>query len=627
MIRKRIAALLAAGCLSVSVLSMPVMAQQVPAAGTNTKRTWCLWNWAKKETKQKALRERLYCMVDGEKIWVQTVEDALYLFLPASADCRELRLSCALETGETLRAAGNKLPDGVDVADELDLTAVAEPEDGVYLLELSLLCDAEDGTGTALIQKETIRVMQSANLSALYLTSDPDSEGRSYVERVKGNEIEGEMRMVTAQGETVYDGALKQIKARGNSTFRNYPKKSYQIKLKKKTALIEGTAPGKTWVLLAGYADAVRLSDQMWKDVASAAGAPYTAQAERVDLYFDGEYRGTYTLSEKNQLGSNRIDLPDMEEAYEACDPDYGKAPRIARTLNRFGNPYFYTLGLTDPAQWGSFLLELNGAYGDEPNWFKTSAGFGINVRSPEYASKEVMQFLSEYFQEFEDAIMAKDPDGNATGQNPETGLYYYDYCDLDSLVQQYLLNTLSANRDAFWRSLYFYMGTDGKMYAGPIWDMELTTGVGWNNPIPAQQDWSAQNDSAAKWGEALIQIPSFRAAVKQAYETTFQPILAALLGNETAQEQTGLLSLRERAELGRASVTMDHILWPEKLRDGSPYALYPNQSGVEYELAGETARFRVWPEETSYEEIVQERVRWLRDHKAFLDEYFAAMR
>lgn len=432
--------------------------------------------------------------------------------------------------------------------------------------------------------------------------------------------------MLTAEGAVVYEGALTQIKTRGNSTFMYYPKKSYQIKLKKKTALIDGTKAGKTWVLLAGYADAAKLSDQLWKDVGTAVGAEYTAQAERVDLYFDGEYRGTYVLSEKNQLNKNRIALTNMEDAYEEYNEDYGEEPEIAVAQNRYGNRYAYTKGLTDPPQMGGFLLELNDKTSTEASWFKTSRGFAVSVHSPEYASRDVMRYLSEYFQEFEDAITATDAQGNHTGQNPDTGLYYYDYCDLDSLVQQYLLNCLASNRDAFWHSLYFYMDTDGVLYAGPLWDMELTLGVGWNQPISAQSDFLASTDTGGEWSEELIRIPSFRAAVKAAYEETYRDVLDALLGDEQAQAKTGLLSIAERAELGRASVAMDNVLWPDRLMCGSPCALYPNQSYVEYYASGMKARFRYWPEETSYDQIVDTRIQWLQEHKEFLDAYFAAM-
>lgn len=555
---------------------------------------------------------------------VQDVDGCSYLFLPASTDSRNLQINCSLAEDEILYVAGDKLPDGMDASEGFDLDAVATPEEGQYTLEFTLRKESGSGTVGILTQTARVQVMQSANFSAVYLTHGEGYEGQEYIDQSKENEIEGSIAMVTAEGEIVYDGELSQIKARGNSTFSYYPKKSYQIKLCDKTALIDGTKKGKTWVLLAGYADAVKLSDQLWKDVGNAIGAAYTAQAERVDLYFDGKYCGSYELSEKNQLNGNRINITDMEAAYEACNPDYGENPGISYARNSYGNRYSYTDNLLDPSETGGFLLELNGTSGDDVCWFKTSSGYAVNVKSPEYASKAAMLYISEYFQAFEDAIMATDEEGNHTGYNADTGLYYYDYCDLDSLVEQYLFNCLSSNRDAFWRSLYFYMDTDGKLYAGPLWDMELTLGVGWNNPIPAEQDWAAENDNKGNWGAALIQIPSFREALKKEYQETFRDVIDALLGDNEAQMKTGLLSIAERAELGQASVAMDRVLWPERLRDGSPCALYLGQSYAEYNIHGKAARFRMWPEDTEYMEIVQARIDWLEKHKEFLDMYFA---
>lgn len=44
---------------------------------------------------------------------------------------------------------------------------------------------------------------------------------------------------------------------------------------------------------------------------------------------------------------------------------------------------------------------------------------------------------------------------------------YYYEYCDLNSLVQAYLIQYLSGNSDAFYSSFFFYKDVDGLMYAG----------------------------------------------------------------------------------------------------------------------------------------------------------------
>ena len=67
------------------------------------------------------------------------------------------------------------------------------------------------------------------------------------------------------------------------------------------------------------------------------------------------------------------------------------------------------------------------------------------------------MAYISEYYQEFEDAVYAQDADGNYTGYNAQTGKYYYEYCDLNSLVQAYLIQYLSGNSDAFYSSFFFY--------------------------------------------------------------------------------------------------------------------------------------------------------------------------
>ena len=232
-------------------------------------------------------------------IQVQQVDEQYYLFLPASADSKQLKLNCDLKEGQRLYVAGDKNLDGTDATEGVALDAVATAKEGQYTLKLTLRTVLEDGTIQTQTKEASVQVMQSANLSAVYLTSGAGTGGRTHMEKAKENAIKGSMAMIPASGkEPIYDGALTQIKARGSSTFKYYPKKSYQIKLDKKTKLISGTEKGKTWVLLAGYTDAVKLSDQMWKEVGVAVNAPYTARAEHVDLYFDGEYRGIYVLSE-----------------------------------------------------------------------------------------------------------------------------------------------------------------------------------------------------------------------------------------------------------------------------------------------------------------------------------------
>lgn len=328
-----------------------------------------------------------YSLSAENKIHLQTVDGKNYLFLPASESDFDIR---KLECGDL-----KPVWDGLK-----------EEEKGKEKLKIDLI---EPGAGSeGEIQSFTLYVMQSENLSTMYLTSKNASEqSREWVDTSKDNVAKGSMLFETAKGKSVYDGALTQIKARGNSTFKYYPKKSYQIKLDKKTSLIKGTEKGKTWILLAAYTDPTKMADQIWKEAAAATGDTYAAKEETIDLYYDGEYRGTYMLSEKNQINKNRIDITDMEEAYTNENPaGYGDSENMVKkkATNKYKQPYYYSKqiingtqqNVVEPDKKGGFLLEMNGTSGDEMSWFKTNNGIAYNVKSPEFTGQESMKYVSE---------------------------------------------------------------------------------------------------------------------------------------------------------------------------------------------------------------------------------------
>ena len=133
--------------------------------------------------------------------------------------------------------------------------------------------------------------------------------------------------MISADGAAIYDGSVKQLKARGNSTFLNTDKKSYQMKLPAGEDLLRTGKPenkAKTWVLLAGYFDATQMHDKLVKDLAAQLGLEYTASCGWVNLYYDGEYRGVYLLSEKNGIGETSVNINQLEKQYELVNKNYG---------------------------------------------------------------------------------------------------------------------------------------------------------------------------------------------------------------------------------------------------------------------------------------------------------------
>ena len=400
------------------------------------------------------------------------------------------------------------------------------------------------------------------------------------------------MNMVNANGESIYSGNLTQIKARGNSTFTYAEKKAYQIKLAEPSDLLGKQEQVKTWVLLASYFDATQMHDKLMKDLATKLGLAYTASCNWVNLYYDGEYRGVYLLSEKNSVGAASVAITDMEEAYKAQNPSYGDNMSTDSSLNAYGQKFQYTKGLQEPANiTGGYLIELNHNMWDEASGFKTRKDVALNVKSPEWCGKEAMRYISEYYQDVEDAVYATDKTGAYTGYNASTGKYFYDYVDMDSLVKVFLLQELSLNCDGFISSVYFYKDADGKMFAGPIWDQDMTFGTG----------WSQYNDASIVdyhyLAEALIQIPAFKTAVVKYYSSTFAPAVREWLGNNgTIAHQYNLL---------KDSAAMNYKLW-DFIRVGDP-----------------KADGHIW-QGASYESVVADMTSWIDARLSVMDKRFA---
>ena len=145
---------------------------------------------------------------------------------------------------------------------------------------------------------------QKADVASVYITSeDPVNHGRAWIENSKEHKTSGTIKMIREDGDIIYDGKLKQIKGRGNSTWGD-PKKPYQIKLDQDTDLCETgleDEANKTWVLLSGYKDRTLMRNQLTFAIAREMGLDYTPHCRQVDLYYDGEYRGLYLLCEKTE--------------------------------------------------------------------------------------------------------------------------------------------------------------------------------------------------------------------------------------------------------------------------------------------------------------------------------------
>ena len=515
--------------------------------------------------------------VDGVQIPAVNVKGTNYLFLPASANLTNLAVTFTRSADiGNLVVIGNQGSQTVTGAAVLNVPALASETDGYRVLT------AKVGNGAAF----TVRIMQASELPTIYLTStDASAQGRGYVDADKQHTTTAALKMIGANGSELSTMTVKELKARGNSTFAHYPKKAYQIKLSAASDLLGTGEQVKTWVLLANYGDATMMHDQFFKELAAEMGMDYVASTGWVNLYYDGEYRGVYLLTEKNHIGTDATNITDLEAAYEDANEGYGENMTTATGVNRFGQAIAYTEDLTDPADiTGGYMIELNHQMWDEVSGFKTAQGVAFNVKSPEWLSEDAVRYISEYYQEFENAVYAADK----SGYNAETRLYYYDYVDADSLVKMFVLQELGLNPDGFVSSLYFYKDVNGKMYVGPIWDQDMTLGTGWTKYLAPDQNYTYHY-----LAEALIQIPDFQERVRNYYAE-----FAAKVEKMENRIDDKLDTLTD-------SAAMNYILW-DLIRVGDPQA-----SG------------HIW-NNVNYTDTVRDMKRWITTRMATLEKALA---
>ena len=464
--------------------------------------------------------------VPGAVVTPQAGRDGkTYLFLPATADYAALTFTYDETVYANVSLSANGASVGIANGAVADVTALLTA--GATEHPMTLSADVSGVNQTA-----EVILMKSATIRTMYFTSDdPVNYGRPYVDASKDNEdCSGVVAIIAADGTVDYVGDVKELKGRGNTTFQFFDKKPYQIKLDKKAELVDGAGKSKKWILLANAADPTLIRNSLVFSASEYVGIDYTCAFESVDLYFDGEYRGTYLLTEKVEIGDGRIEISETDDLIEDANKDMPayedpsvkivsrKDGTTLLSMNDAGS-FRYVEGLVEPelpedASHHAYLLEfeLEIRYPDELTGFITDRNQRIVTKTPEYLTYEQGMYISNFWQEFEDAVYSPD------GYNAETGKYYYDYCDFDSLVNCYVLNEFFKNCDYYESSTFFYLAEDSdKLVCGPLWDYDLAFGTGYDLDRESLVTKPEYFYSAAKpFAAALMKIDSFRNAVQE---------------------------------------------------------------------------------------------------------------
>ena len=244
------------------------------------------------------------------------------------------------------------------------------------------------------------------------------------VVQIYGNEISDDEETVV---EAIIDNEVigsAEFKVRGNTSTK-LSKKCYNIKFDEKISLYD-MGKGKKWCLLATAYEKSLLRTPIAFEYAKAIGLPYVPDFRFVELWLNGSYRGLYLLTEPVQDGKGRVDL-DLKN--------------------------------------GDFLIESNTLRTeDNVNYITTAEGFRFEINEPEILTNSDIQFIKDRLDEIEAAIVTRDYQ------------IYSEYIDVESFVNFYIFTELTKDIDLGRASTRFFQ-KDGKLYAGPPWDMDLTMG------------------------------------------------------------------------------------------------------------------------------------------------------
>lgn len=407
----------------------------------------------------------------AEKILPHTGEDGIsHVFLPAY--CRMEDVS--LQSAQQVILNGSQLEDGSVLS---GLTA-GEP--------YSMLVDGK---------ARTICFWISENVASMHINTRSGS--MDHIHADKANSESACVTLYTKDGQLDHADLVATLKGRGNATWE-CRKKPYNLTLSADAALLEMGSASK-WVLLANALDESSLHNKLALEMARQTELGWTPQCEYVEVYFNGSYNGLYLLTEKIEIGADRLSL--------------------------------------DPAQ-GDFLAavepNMREAVLDRP--IRTRQGRVIELCEPEYPSGKE----AEKVQMLEDAILSA-----GQGEFPAA-------LDLDSWVKRYLIDEICANIDADLASSYFYYH-DGTFFAGPVWDYDMSFGNQITNENPAA--FVAANAVRSRrfstpYDTALLCSDTFRARMTQVYETQFLPFLEQLLQGGILQMAQEISVARERNSL-----------------------------------------------------------------------------
>lgn len=300
------------------------------------------------------------------------------------------------------------------------------------------------------------------------------------------------------------------IKLRGNSTLEA-EKLSYAFKFDENVDVL-GMGKGKKWVFLANAYDPTLMRNYIAFETARKLRLNYTSECRFANLWINDTYVGNYLVTEPVQDGEERVDI--------------------------------------HPAA-GDFLVEYEKSRmdEDETSYIVTDDGYRYLIHDPKHASKEQAEYVLDVMKHVEEVISDvqnidtykpvsftedKNEDSNEdetlsddlktdNGDNAISKLS--EVIDMDSFVDYCVFAEFMKSVDMGFSSEYYYY-KDGLLYAGPVWDYDMSAGNVNSSYYTHYSNLATSGDSAeglwineqGKLLKELMDCPEFEKLVWERY-------------------------------------------------------------------------------------------------------------
>lgn len=416
------------------------------------------------------------------------------------------------------------------------------------------------------------------------MNSDPDHDTECYgnvdIEIPAGYKDEFKNKDL----ETVRGLELEYIRGRGNSTW-DTEKKPYKVKFTDSQNLFN-MGKNKHWVLLANRYDNSLIRNRMtyWltRKLSENTGV-FAPECVPVEVVMNGDYYGSYLLTEQIRVGKERVAIDDLEDDN---GPKATEEPEIS----------------------GGYLLSKD--FDDESKCVSTARGEHFYIESPDFSNGHTeeakaaqMQYLKDFLQKTEEAIFGKD-------FKDTFGKGYSDYLDVDAAVDYWWIQEFSENGDAYGNgSTYLYKERDktdadgnvteaGKLFWGPLWDFDY---VAWGDLDYIVEPEEGFTSTGNPWMSRMRYDPAFSTKLRERWN-----VLRELFLEIT--KDGGVID--RYAEETRISEQYDF----------AKYGFYGGYSGYDYDYASDDEQSAP-TESRTYDTEIKQLKDWIGKRFEWVDE------